>query len=88
MSSLSVWACIAPPIPRVSSSSVPDVYAPWRHYADDTMYYGNPGGSDAAAVVAWQVEFNQNDGSLGLLDYDLMSMYIEATIHLRLDVLS
>lgn len=34
----------------------------------------NPGGSDAAAVVTWQVALNQTEIFLGLLDFDVMSM--------------
>lgn len=66
-----------------------NVYAPGRHYyADDTVCCSNPGGSDAAAVVAWQVALNQTDNFSGLLDHYLMSMDSDATTHLLWNVLS
>ena len=37
-------------------------------------FRSNLGGSDVAAVVAWQVALNQIEIFLGLLDFDVMSM--------------
>lgn len=35
--------------------------------------FHNPGGTDATAVIAWQVALGQTEEWDGLLDYDLMS---------------
>lgn len=40
------------------------------------MKPSNPGGTDAGAVVAWQIALNQTEISLGLEDFDIMSGYI------------
>ena len=47
--------------------------AMYRPVKPKGVLFYNPGGTDPAAVVAWQQALEQIDTFDGLLDYDLMS---------------
>ncbi|KPM41125.1 hypothetical protein AK830_g5432 [Neonectria ditissima] len=67
--------------------------AMYRPHKPQGVLFVNPGGSDPAAVLAWEAALNQTSTFSGLMDYDLMMVDIRGThssnpVNVSLDVFS